>query len=377
MPMPRSITSSSTSVPLRASRTFTGASSAEYLSAFVRRFATTRSSRDASAEDDVAATRRRSRRDPPRALVVQAVDDAGDELPQIARRRGCSATPLRLEGRRLRELLEHRGHSLDVPLGALGEHVTRESRSARMDRFSTETNIRMLLSGLRRSWEMSARYSSRCCSRRLSSVTSRNTTIASATLPLVVSHARARGHDAAPLAVRSRAEHLVVHELLASQRAHERTLLGARGGAPRDREPRSALSASTVRADPRRPTPRMARAASLSIRTRPLAVGDDDALAQVLEQRVELRALLRLGLGVLLLADAAQHEALVERAIELLLLDASRSRRASARSTHQRTASYFKRLDEVVLRPRPQALDHRLRSEGAVMTMTGRSWSSS
>ena len=76
------------------------------------------------------------------------------------------------------------------------------------------------------------------------------------------------------------------------------------------------------------------------------------------------RAPHRLRLGVLLFADAAQHEALVEPAIERFPLGPRGASRDGAVHRPEKRV-VLQRFDEVVPRPRPKALDHRLRVGGS------------
>src|ERR1035438_1060110 len=164
-------------------------------------------------------------------------------------------------------------------------------------------------------------------------------------VPFVVLHARTPRQEVAPLAVPSDAKHLVVRELLALQCAHERALLaresstlevlrlqrlervqGAQIVVPKaENGPRGVVHHPQVTAP----------------------VADGDAFAQVLEKRVELRTVPRLGFRVLLLSDTAQEEVLVESAIEIVLLElrtASRDRALHAPEDHV----VLQRLDEGV-----------------------------
>ena len=179
-----------------------------------------------------------------------------------------------------------------------------------------------------------------------------------------VSHARPRGGEPAPLSVQTHPQDLVVHELLASQRARERPIVAVEGALLEivrlsrvDLIDPAQLRISESEDHARRLVDHHDAAAP---------VDDRDPLAQVLEERVELRALLRLGLGALLLSNAGQHEPLVERAAKLLAVQAEALPLALHSTVLDRAFHapehlfVLQRLDEVVVQARAQADEHRL-----------------
>ena len=175
---------------------------------------------------------------------------------------------------------------------------------------------------------------------------------------VVVSYTRTCRHDASLFAIRSPVQVLVATDRLSPQRAHERTLLGAE---PSPLEITSLRPVDCVDGTwSLVPDGQDGASGTIEHQDAAAGVGDDDPFAQVLEQRGELGVLLRFGLGVRLLPDTAQYEALVEPAMEpfrFALRDAPRDRALHA----QEDRFTLKRFDETVLRSHAEALDHRLR----------------